>query len=250
MVSFQFVNYFNTNHSFNTINHNRNNYENIKFTNYSFDNNGKLIASKITSKSISVSLNNNNKIKKPRKIKNTLVTIPKTATQPIYQPLTLPPLFDLIQQYQIDLQILERYHNYKVCEEFCENVRKILYNRLQPNFSKFGFWLFLGTCRHNIIYTLFSSQKCLIWDAKQKSIEDGFIKYYPRKIYLFNKIMPNLGNQTWFIREHGYSKNYVKQLRSFYTELVFIVNINDNRIYCHYKQITQAKGVTYWYDTA
>ena len=64
--------------------------------------------------------------------------------------------------------------------------------------------------------------------------------------------MPDLLEENWFIRYHGANNpNFNnRELRSFFKELVFIVEKDDGRVWCHFSFVTQALIGGRWVDVA
>ncbi|EFC41981.1 predicted protein [Naegleria gruberi] len=172
--------------------------------------------------------------------KNTLINIPKKATKPTPCQFGGVDWRSVIATY--DQDILELYYQNRRLKEFTMEAANILHTRLQPNFSKFGTWNFLGSCTKELLNKLFSHQDCLTWDAPFTSKENGQVIKKTQTFFYFCGSMPDLltGEFEWEFKQHPITEDFnFKQIESFYNELVIIIK-PDNRVFCHYSQVTQS----------
>jgi hypothetical protein len=125
--------------------------------------------------------------------------------------------------------------------------------RLEPGYSKFGRWLYLGNCPKHLLEILFSCQECLRWNTPYKEKHDGKWLTYYRTFFYFKHAMPSLlTDYDWALKNNEISDIFKTcKLQSFYHEMVFAINA-DNRVFFHFTQITQSfsKGLDQWIDTA
>ena len=138
----------------------------------------------------------------------------------------------------IDPVILDRYYEQRRLREFGSEAAQILQERLEPNYNKFGHWMFLGTtCPKELLMAhLFSRQDCLTWESSFRVKQNGVWEKHTRTYYYFKKAMPDLlAGFDWDLKEHPISITEMfhnREIRSFYHETVFIINNNhDNRVY-------------------
>lgn len=214
----------------------------LKFTQYSeesFVNGTKPIVEKFV-KSIEKQTKRKKQSRKRVPTDSGIIKTPKCARTP--QPIaagdltwrSIVPLYDPL--------VLDRYYRDRVVREFCAQVSSILHERLEPGYAKFGYWKPLGSCNAEYLNIFFSHQTtCKTWDAHYKEKHDGEWVQKTRKFYYFQTVAPNLGTtNTWYIRDHGPREAFrFLETRTFYTQLVFIVN-TDGRVFYHYSQMTQA----------
>ncbi|KAG2375079.1 hypothetical protein C9374_010083 [Naegleria lovaniensis] len=181
-----------------------------------------------------------------------LIKVPKTASKP--SPVQINTDINWRESLKdIDPAVLERYYQYRRIHEFGSEASSILYKRLEPNYSKFGHWLYLGSCPKHFVDILFTHQNCLKWTQSYRAKENGIWTQRFRTVYYFKGSMPDLlVDHDWALKLHPISELFNnKEMRSWYHEAVFIVN-DDNRVFLHFSQVTQAfcNYFNKWEDTA
>ncbi|KAG2382090.1 hypothetical protein C9374_002661 [Naegleria lovaniensis] len=181
-----------------------------------------------------------------------LVRVPKRAIKPT--PTEVDTSINWREALKdIDPAILDRYYQQRRLREFGSESAQILNRRLEPNYSKFGHWLFLGTCPKELLAHLFTRQDCLTWQAQYRVKQNGVWEKYTRTYYYFKQSMPDLlAGFDWGLKDHPITEMFHnREIRSFYHETVFIVN-HDNRVHIHFSQVTQAYCpiTDRWEDTA
>ena len=189
-----------------------------------------------------------------KKQKSSLIRIPrKSVPLEDQQPSVIveTPILVEIERLNYDMKLLQRFYEQQRHGEFCKSAREILNKKLHPDFCKFGHFLGLGSCLPDVIHDAFVGQIGVTWEQEHRVLVDGFVTKPIRRYYYFNKIMPDLMELDWFVRLHGKSNpNFSAELRSFYTSLVFIVEQDDGRVWCHYEFVTQALIGGFWVDVA
>lgn len=188
---------------------------------------------------------------KHRRPKSHFTRVPRKSVPLEDQPRNIveTPILLQVKELAYDTKILQKFYEQQRLLEFAQCAREILNKRLHPDVCKFGFWFPLSSCPPQLIHNAFSGQNGSFWEQPHKITVDGFVEKPIRRYYYFKDILPDLGKENWFVRYHGDNNpNYNGILRSFYRELVIIVEQSDGRVYCHYSFITQQKVGELWID--
>ena len=123
--------------------------------------------------------------------------------------------------------------------EFMSSARTVLFNRLQPDVLQYGRNLVIGSCPLAILKQLMEIQGHY---KSRTTKRNGYINGVKGKVeylhFVFDDMMPNFGGQ-WHYR---YYRKGATLFRVFYTRVAIIINTNDNRVYCNWKQATQFLG--------
>lgn len=130
--------------------------------------------------------------------------------------------------------------------EFKNNCSTILHNRLQAGFAKSG-RVHVPGCDFRLLQCLFSSYECKQVTRRRTVRRDNEKVRIERRHYIFKK-MPDFGTH-YFIREYTLEDENRTPVRSFYTELVFVVCHDSNRVWILFKQTTQQKRCGRWIKT-
>jgi hypothetical protein len=136
--------------------------------------------------------------------------------------------------------------------EFIGRAASILNNRLQPGFGKSSNGLpplFLGQCPFRLFQFFMGLHQCKQKKRILHPMRDGIRINTTRHYFQFDGILPDLGGWEWYIRNHGVVKSWNGELRSMYTSVTFIINEDDDRVFFHFKQITQFYFRGQWIDT-
>lgn len=218
------------------------NNKNFSFTVYSLEDfaaQGKIVCT--TNATTKVAISKVAKTKQQKRTKFTRVPRRSVQLEDQQRPIVETPVLEQIQQLNYDPSILQRYYDQQRLFEFCKGAREILNKKLQPDFCKFGHFLGLPSCPPQILHDAFCGQIGVTWDQDHKAMVDGFVTKPTRRYYRFEEYMPDLLEPNWYIRHHGTNNpNYAKEIKSFFTSIVFIVELADGRVWCNYTFVTQA----------
>lgn len=143
--------------------------------------------------------------------------------------------------------LIKYYHVNRILE-FLTRVRKILWNRLQPQRLKYGKNIVLGQCPLALLQMLLVAQPgCTIKTTYRNQTREGITRSIPFKHFIFSSNMPDLGGY-WNVK---YFRRGSTLFRSFYTRINFVINTEDDRVYGYFTQRTQHFGLnSYWWGSS
>jgi hypothetical protein len=132
----------------------------------------------------------------------------------------------------------EFYYNYRI-KEFLFSTSKILFNRLESGFAKFG-RLFIGSCPCEFIERYFSKYDFKT-NTRTINCTRGGEKIPMKRIYF------KFDNETGFpplelnyLTKEQVTKTGVDIVNQ-YQQLVFIVSVEDDRVWATYQQVSYVK---------
>jgi len=137
--------------------------------------------------------------------------------------------------------ILDLGYSIKSTEKFCQNLKFILFNRLETNCKKDGKKLWIGSLERTLYEDLFTK-----WNGKRsvKIYKKGKseLDYGVFIIYEFAKEAPFLSEipkKVQYVDEFVNNSHVIRQVTHFYTCLSLLLDVQTNNVHVQWEQDTE-----------